>query len=79
MPLPAKETYTIDDLMGGLSGIGADQDPCDRPTLERAVARACGYRPAKGPTIAIPGILAMLGGAFLLGGVVFPRKRTKKA
>ena len=75
--LPAKEAYTADELKNRLFGMGASQDSCDRLTLEALIAEAADYSRDRSSTANVFGVLAMLVGAFLLGGVVAPKHARK--
>ena len=77
--LPAQSTYTVEDLKAALSRplLGTSQESCDRILFEHGIGRVAGYRgrPENGLTVA--GVLAIIAGAFLLGGALFPAQAKK--
>ena len=77
--LPAKDSYTVGELKDGVFGLGIHQDFCNRQTFEAVIARASGFKRDNDSGMLVLGILAMLAGAFLLGGVLFPISDKKPA
>ncbi|HXI73616.1 MAG TPA: hypothetical protein VNN22_25005 [Verrucomicrobiae bacterium] len=81
MSLPEQGAYTPGELKTALVNtlhvIGTEQDSCDRSGFEYAIAKVSGYNRSEaadtGPSNV--GVYSMLVGAFLLGGIVWPRKR----
>jgi hypothetical protein len=75
--LPAQEAYTVSELKNGMFGLGTKQTSCDRRTFEALIADASGYRRRDRRTarMSFGGFLAILVGAFLLGGTVSPKKK----
>lgn len=74
--LPEQTAYTVVDLKTALDSslLGTQQDSCDRSLFEHAIGRVAGYRVRPDHGMAGAGFFAMLIGAFLFGGVLFPAK-----
>jgi hypothetical protein len=69
--LPEQNAYTRDDLKASMSKtfFGAEQFSCDRSGFEYAIAKTAGLSRDDGRGATVFGVIAMLIGAFILGGV----------
>ena len=78
--LPEQSTYTVADLKTAVVRPlpGTQQDSCDRILFEHAIGRVSGYREPPDRGMALLGYFAMLIGAFLLGGVLFPAQEKQR-
>ncbi len=77
--LPLQPSYTVPDLKAAVSRrlLGTSQTSCDRTQFEHAIGTVAGYHHSEnGLTVA--GVLAVLLGAFLLGGALFPAPAKKR-
>jgi len=74
--LPAQSAYTVADLKGALVSqlLGTQQDSCSRSMFEHSIMTVTGYRGRSEHGMAVVGFFAMLFGAFLLGGILFPAR-----
>jgi hypothetical protein len=72
--LPAQGTYTVEDLKAGVVRplLGTSQESCDRASFEDAIGRVAGHRRRPENGVTVVAVLAVITGAFLLGGVLFP-------
>ena len=74
--LPPKTTYTVEELQDNLFGAGR---PCDRLRLETLIERASGYQRSGGLGTTLPGVIAMLIGAYMIGGVMSPQDQRNRS
>ena len=77
MRLPAQDSFKVSELQEGIFGLRSNQLSFDRGTFEAVVAKASGYKQQNDSGLTWFGVTAMLAGAFMLGGVMFPAKDKK--
>ena len=75
--LPEQSAYTVADLKTAIVSplLGTQQDSCERSHFEYAIRKVAGYHKPSEKGLAAFGFIAMLFGAFLLGGYSPRQKR----